>query len=323
MKTTTKEIEQALASLCEPLTTEEEASLERVFPASDNSHFEPTSTETWEQSSHFNEAEPASSTEQQLDTPFLDSMTYVSGPYRDQTTPVKIILHVNAFEELHGPLWAVTAQFSEDVEELLRQSSSSPTTFLMKRFHSVFGNSVPRLGMFERPGNTDAGRLHVHMLLSRRQFPDPLELKKQLFRVFGKRIGVSSQIQIKPTDPEIPYEQKGPLGVFIGGAAGFLLYSAKDTIGTRSWLDLKRRRYKHKARADLSGRRANKQLKKCLDAYDLKSKNGVPLNTASFFFDDLIFRSQELGQQAEELWDHVRPEFIEAYLNNETKMSVH
>lgn len=239
-------------------------------------------------------------------TPFIDAAVYDCGSYRHQTSPIKTILHANAFEGHHGPLWAITAQFSNEVEQLLRNSNDAPTTFLMKRFHSVFGGSIPRLGILERPGKKEDGCLHIHLLLAREQFPDTKALRKQLFRVFGRR-GNPSQIEIKPTSPEVPYETKGPFGMIIGGAAGFLLYAAKDSIGTRSWLNLKRRRYHGVARPSLHGRVSNKRLKRCLNKYDITS------NAAAFYFDDLMFRSQELGRQAKALWDAVRPEFLDAY----------
>lgn len=257
---------------------------------------------------------------------FLDAMVYRCGDYRHQTTPVKLILAVMAFEAQYGSyceitrnydaLWAVTAHFTIDVEERLRNAQSSPITYLRKRFSNYFGETIPVVGLFEGAGNEDNGSLHVHMLMSKEQFPDGDALKKELLQIFGDR-GDHGQIEVKQTIPYVSYEQKGPLGVYIAGAAGFLLYAAKNTDATRLRLGLKRRCYKDCKRVDLSNRPTNKRLQVCLDEYQPKTKYGNPLNQNSFYFDDLIFQPQDLGRKAKELWYELQPEFREKYENGE------
>ncbi|MFD0915011.1 hypothetical protein ACFQ14_01165 [Pseudahrensia aquimaris] len=232
------------------------------------------------------------------EVPFLDAIVRAGGEWRYQTTPVKLIALANALEAHHGPQWAITAQFSSEVEDLLRNSKEGPTTFIQKRFHHTFGRSVPRLGMFESPGRSKGERLHVHMLLPREIFPDKAVLKEQLYRVFG-RCGHSSQIRIQPTTPDLAYQQKGPLGIYVGGAAGFLIYAAKDTVGTRRFLEKKRRRQGERVRGNLSPNPTITRLKPHLETY------GITSHAGQFLFDDLVFWNLDLNRKAKAFLDDI------------------
>jgi hypothetical protein len=226
-----------------------------------------------------------------------------SREWRHAPDTEKAISYGAVMEADNGPLWAITAAFSQKLQDQIVASDDSPSTILKKRFSKEFGESIPRAGAFEYGGQFNKDCLHVHMLLPKALFPDADDLRQRLYRVFGKR-GDGYEIDIKDTQSDKPFRAMSTFGVEVGGPEGWLLYGSKRSALTRNKLERPRRRHRQVGRVRTSERKTNKRLKASID--DL----GLDLKQHNFYFDDMLFKSDCVLRNAKALWQDCHDDFV-------------